>query len=69
MFTQSGQLYSGEDKAALEVAKREGSLVGACKYEIYALDEETVWEHIDGLNDWWKESTWTRLIQRELPDI
>lgn len=62
-------LLAGQNEAALEVAKREGSLVGACKYEIYALDEEIVWEHIEGLNDWWKESTWTRLIQRELPDL
>lgn len=69
MLRKTIPIFSGEDKAALEVAKREGSLVGSCKYEIYALDEETIWEQIDGLNDWWKESTWTRLIQRELPDI
>ncbi len=63
------ECHRGQNEAALEVAKREGNLVGACKYEIYALDEENVWEQIEGLNDWWKESTWTRLIQRELPDL
>ncbi|PPQ78038.1 hypothetical protein CVT25_015583 [Psilocybe cyanescens] len=59
----------GENKAAIEVAKREGrSLIGG-KYEIYGVDEETLWDRIDSMDDWWKESTWTRLIQRELPDI
>ena len=32
-------------------------------------DEETLWDRIDQMEDWWKESTWTRLIQRELPDL
>ena len=39
------------------------------KYEIYGVDEETLWERIDGMEEWWKESTWTRLIHRELPDL
>lgn len=38
-------------------------------YEIYGVDEETVWDRINFMNDWWKENTWTRLLQRELPDI
>ena len=59
----------GENKAALDVAKREGRLLDGGKYEIYGVDEETLWERIDHMNDWWKESTWTRLIQRELPDL
>jgi hypothetical protein len=59
----------GENKAALEVARRENRAMNGGKYEIYGLDEETLWDRIDFMNDWWKESTWTRLLQRELPDI
>ena len=60
----------GENKAAIEVAKRDGRILeGAAKYEIYNVDEETLWERIDNMEDWWKETTWTRLIQRELPDL
>ncbi|RXW24021.1 hypothetical protein EST38_g1820 [Candolleomyces aberdarensis] len=62
-------LLKGENKAALEVAKREGASLDGGKYEIYGVDEETLWDRIDHMEDWWKESTWTRLIQRELPDI
>jgi hypothetical protein len=53
----------------LEVAKREEASLDGGKYEIYGVDEETLWDRIDHMEDWWKESTWTRLIQRELPDI
>lgn len=60
---------SGEDKAAFEVARRDGLVLGAFKYEVYGIDEENLWEEIEELQKWWKESTWTRLIQRELPDI
>ncbi|KAH8120083.1 RabGAP/TBC [Phellopilus nigrolimitatus] len=62
-------LLRGENKAALEVAKRNGHHIGSCKYEIYNLDEDNVWEELESLESWWKESTWTRLIQRELPDL
>lgn len=61
--------YRGENKAALEVAKREGRLLDGAKYDIYGVDEETLWERIDSMEDWWKESTWRRLTQRELPDL
>ncbi|KAF5352712.1 hypothetical protein D9756_005937 [Leucocoprinus leucothites] len=67
--TELLELLRGENKAAMEVAKREGVRLGGGKYEIYGVDEETLWERIDAMEDWWKESTWTRLIQRELPDI
>ncbi|TFK56724.1 RabGAP/TBC [Heliocybe sulcata] len=63
------ELLKGENKAALEVAKRDGRPLNGGKYEIYGVDEETLWERIDSMEDWWKESTWTRLIQRELPDF
>lgn len=62
-------LLRGENKAALEVAKREGRLLDGAKYDIYSVDEETLWERIDSMEDWWKESTWKRLTQRELPDL
>ncbi|EJD04193.1 RabGAP/TBC [Fomitiporia mediterranea MF3/22] len=62
-------LLSGENKAAIEVAKRDGTLMGNGKYEIFGLDEENVWERIEGLEGWWKDSTWARLLQRELPDL
>ncbi|KAI9460498.1 rab-GTPase-TBC domain-containing protein [Lactarius psammicola] len=63
------ELLRGENKAALEVARREGRAMNGGKYEIYGVDEEVLWDRIDAMNDWWKESTWTRLLQRELPDI
>ena len=63
------KFYRGENKAALEVARREGRAMDGGKYEIYGVDEEVLWDRIDAMNDWWKESTWTRLLQRELPDI
>ncbi|KAG6837664.1 hypothetical protein H0H93_004940 [Arthromyces matolae] len=62
-------LLRGENRAALEVAKREGRRLDGGKYEAYGVDEETVWEFIDQMDEWWKESTWTRLLQRELPDV
>ncbi|KAI0778741.1 rab-GTPase-TBC domain-containing protein [Trametes elegans] len=63
------ELLRGENKAALEVAKREGRLLNNGKYEIYGVDEEALWERIDSMDEWWRESTWRRLIQRELPDL
>ena len=48
---------------------RDGLPLDGGKYEIYGVDEETLWERIFGMDDWWKESTWIRLIQRELPDL
>jgi TBC1 domain family member 14 len=62
-------MNSGQNRAALEVAKRDARSLDGGKYEIYGVDEETLWERIDGMNDWWTESTWVRLIHRELPDL
>ncbi|KAI0697592.1 RabGAP/TBC [Cytidiella melzeri] len=62
------ELLRAENKAALDVAKRTGVTIHA-KYEIYGVDEETLWERLDNMEDWWRETTWTRLIQRELPDL
>ncbi|KAF8216075.1 rab-GTPase-TBC domain-containing protein [Mycena galopus ATCC 62051] len=63
------ELLRGENKAALDVATREGRPLDGGRYEIYGVDEETVWERINSMHDWWKDSTWARLIQRELPDL
>ncbi|KAF7339346.1 Tbc1 domain family member 14 [Mycena sanguinolenta] len=63
------ELLRGENKAAIDVATREGRSLDGGRYEIYGVDEETVWERIDSMHDWWKDSTWARLIQRELPDL
>ncbi|KAI9512492.1 rab-GTPase-TBC domain-containing protein [Russula earlei] len=62
-------LLRGENKAALEVARREGRPMNGGKYEIYGVDEETLWDRIEFMDNWWKESTWNRLLRRELPDI
>ncbi|KAF9074847.1 rab-GTPase-TBC domain-containing protein [Rhodocollybia butyracea] len=62
-------LLKGENKAAIDVATREGRPLDGGKYEIYGVDEETLWERIDSMDEWWKQSTWNRLIRRELPDL
>ncbi|KIJ53482.1 hypothetical protein M422DRAFT_154980 [Sphaerobolus stellatus SS14] len=70
-------VLKGESHAALEVFRREapaafigphGEIIGP-KYEIYGANEETVWQRITEMSEWWKESTWQRLIIRELPDL
>ncbi|KZT08539.1 RabGAP/TBC [Laetiporus sulphureus 93-53] len=61
------ELLRGENKAAIQVAERNGRPLNGAKYEIYDVDEEALWERIDSMDEWWRESTWTRLIQRELP--
>ncbi|KAJ7597469.1 rab-GTPase-TBC domain-containing protein [Mycena floridula] len=63
------ELLRGDNKAAIDVARREGRPLDGGKYEIYGVDEETLWERIDSMDDWWRESTWNRLIHRELPDL
>jgi TBC1 domain family member 14 len=71
------EVLKGENKAALEVAKRDatspirsehGEIMGP-RYEIYHVNEESVWERVEEMSEWWKESTWQRLILRELPDL
>ncbi|KIY46073.1 RabGAP/TBC [Fistulina hepatica ATCC 64428] len=62
-------LLRGENKAAIQVAERQNKIKEGAKYEIYDFDERTLWQHIEDMKEWWKESTWKRLIQRELPDL
>ena len=59
----------GENEAAIQAATRNGLTLGGGKYEIYGLDENQLWDRINATEDACKESTWIRLIQRELPDI
>ncbi|KAG6380908.1 hypothetical protein JVT61DRAFT_5300 [Boletus reticuloceps] len=63
------ELLNGENKAAIEVARRDGRALDGGKYEIYGIDEETLWDRIESMNEWWRETTWRRLTQRELPDL
>jgi len=63
------ELIKGDNKAALEVARREGIPLDGPKYDIYGVDENILWEKIDSMGEWWKDSTWTRLLLRELPDL
>jgi len=63
------ELLNGENKAAIEVARRDGRALDGGKYEIYGIDEETLWDRIESMNEWWRETTWKRLTQRELPDL
>ncbi|KAG8812786.1 hypothetical protein FRC17_001821 [Serendipita sp. 399] len=71
------RVLKGESRAALEVAKRAAGAAGTeaqlvdlgARYEVYGLDEETIWERLEESEEWWRESTWSRLIQRELPDV
>jgi TBC1 domain family member 14 len=71
------EVLKGESKAALEVARRDavsplqsehGDILGP-RYDVYHVDEETVWERVMEMAEWWKEGTWHRLILRELPDL
>ena len=59
----------GESKAALEVAKRERIPTDGPKYAIYGVDEDALWDKIESMEGWWKDTTWKRLVLRELPDV
>ncbi|QRV80222.1 TBC1 domain family member 14 [Ceratobasidium sp. AG-Ba] len=64
------EVLRGENKAALEAAKRNGVKIDAsARYEQYGMSEEVLWDRIKGMEEWWKDSTWGRLIERELPDV
>ena len=53
----------------MNAATRNGMPLNGGKYEIYGVDEETLWDRIHDMDDWWRESTWKRLLLRELPDL
>lgn len=60
------EVLSGENKAALEVAMRSGLVLEdgklGARYEQYGMTEEELWERIEGMEEWWKDSTWTRWV-------
>jgi len=58
----------GENPAALEAAKRERIPTDGPKYAIYGVDEDALWDKIESMDGWWKDTTWKRLVLRELPD-
>ena len=71
-------ILRGEDKAALEVSRRNsvfqkresGQAVDlGARYEVYGLTVESLWERIESMEETWKDTTWLRLTQRELPDL
>jgi len=49
--------------------KAKETVVEGGRYAQYGITEEAVFERIAQVDDWWKENTWMRLIQRELPDL
>lgn len=55
----------GENKAALEIAKRERIPTDGPKYDIYGLDEEALWEKIESMDEWWKDSTYVDEVDIE----
>ena len=52
----------------MEVARRERVLTDGPKYVIYGIDEDVLWDKIESMDGWWKETTWERLVLRELPE-
>ena len=58
----------GENKVVLEVARLEQVPTDGPKYMIYGIDEDMLWDKIESMDGWWKETTWKRLVLRELPD-
>jgi len=63
------KVLKGEYPAAAEIARRSEIDLDNGIYSIYGVDDETLWQCIDEVETWWKDSTWTRLVQRELPDV
>jgi len=64
------EVLRGENKAALEVARRTGVAIDmSARYEHYGMTEHTLWERVMEMDEWWRETTWSRLISRELPDL
>ena len=49
----------GENKAALEVARRTGITIDmSARYEQYGMTERTLWERVFEMDEWWRETTW-----------
>lgn len=49
----------GENKAALDIARRTGVAVDlSARYEQYGMSEQALWDRIYEMDEWWRESTW-----------
>ena len=58
-FPQTVLVLRGENKAALEVARRTGVAVDlTARYEQYGMSEQALWARIYEMDDWWRETTW-----------
>lgn len=74
-----GRLYFPDQEELMAVLRGEDGSTGKGKaretvseggrYVQYGMTEEAVFERIAGVDEWWKENTWMRLITRELPDL
>ncbi|KZO95461.1 RabGAP/TBC [Calocera viscosa TUFC12733] len=62
------QVLRGEDGTRGKGKARETVAEGG-RYAQYGMSEEAVFDRIAAIDEWWKENTWMRLIQRELPDL
>lgn len=52
-------MLRGENKAALEIARRTDVAVDlTARYEQYGMSEQALWDRIYEMDDWWRESTW-----------
>lgn len=68
MYPGRLSVLRGENKAALEVAKRTGIAVDqGARYEQYGMSEEVLWERVAEMDEWWRESTWSALFPLLLP--
>ena len=54
----------GENKAALDVARRTGVAVDlSARYEQYGMSEGALWDRIYEMDEWWRETTWYDELQ------
>lgn len=52
-------MLRGENKAALEIARRTGVAVDmSARYEQYGMSEQALWDRIAEMDEWWRETTW-----------
>jgi len=64
-FRQSVSVLRGENRAALEVARRTSvALDLTARYDQYGMSEQALWDRVYEMDDWWRESTWWAVIFR-----
>ncbi|KZT54652.1 RabGAP/TBC [Calocera cornea HHB12733] len=62
------QVLRGDDGTRGKGKARETVAEGG-RYAQNGITEESLFDRIEAVDEWWKENTWMRLIQRELPDL